>query len=72
LQTTAITYGDEYPETIETLKKFIPVNVVKTWQILTEWTWEDIVDQDLWYDIELILWNDFIDYINETPFSYEK
>ena len=71
-QTTVVTYWDDYTQTIEMLQKFMPVYIVKTWQILTVWTWEEMAVEDKWYDIELILWNDFIDYINETPFSYEK
>jgi len=63
-QTTIITYGDDYSETIETLQYFLPINNIVRWQIET---W-----QELDYDVELILWNDFIDYIKQTPFSYEK
>jgi hypothetical protein len=42
----------------------LPINNIVRWQIET---W-----QELDYDVELILWNDFIDYIKQTPFSYEK
>jgi hypothetical protein len=63
------------------LKKFLPINVVMTWQVLTvEWTWEVLsweneelqYQEDLWYDMELLIGNDFIDYISTTPFSYEQ
>lgn len=63
-QTKVITYGDDYNETIEALQYFFPINNIETWQILS---WEELE-----YDMELILWNDFIDYIVQTPFSYEK
>ena len=52
-----------------------------TWQVLTvEWTWEVLswgneelqYQEDLWYDMELLIGNDFIDYISTTPFSYEQ
>ena len=60
------------------MQNFFPITVVKTWQILTpEFTWEELELQeedvrDLWYEMELYIWNDFIDYIKENPFSYEK
>ena len=80
-QTTVVVYWNDYSGTISTLQKFFPITVVKTWQILTpELTWENLElteeelleQQDLWYDMELYIWNDFIDYIKATPFSYEK
>lgn len=64
LQTTVVTYWDKYSNTIDTLQYFFPINVVERWQVMT---W-----QELEYDMELILWNDFIDHIVQTPFSYEK
>jgi hypothetical protein len=76
-----IVYGHSYSNTINTLKKFLPINVVMTWQVLTvEWTWEVLsweneelqYQEDLWYDMELLIWNDFIDYITTTPFNYEQ
>ncbi len=74
-QTTAIVYGNDYPNTIQTLQKFLPINVVKSWQILSiENTWDELQfePEDLGYDIQLFIWNDFIDFIKENPFSYEK
>ena len=73
-QTTAIVYGDDYDETIKALQKFLPINVVKTWQMLSDTlTWDEAYFQEeLWYDMELLIWNDFIDYIKENSFSYEK
>jgi LCP family protein required for cell wall assembly len=80
-QTTVIVYWQKYSNTINTLKKFLPINVVLTWQVLTvQWTWELLTgenseieyQEDLWYDMELLIWNDFIDYISTTPFSYEQ
>ena len=79
--TTAVVYWKDYEKTINTLQNFFPITVVKTWQILTpELTGENLElsqeqtqeQQDLWYDMELYIWNDFIDYIKENPFSYEK
>lgn len=79
--TTAVVYGDDYQDTIRMLQNFFPITVVMTWQVLTpELTWENLElteeeiqeQQDLWYEMELYIWNDFIDYIKETPFSYEK
>ena len=79
--TTAVVYGDDYSDTIRTLQKFFPITVVMTWQVLTpELTWDNLElteeeiqeQQDLWYEMELYIWNDFIDYIKENPFSYEK
>ncbi len=63
-QTTIITYGDDYAETIEALQYFLPINNIQTWYLAT--------GQELSYDIELILWDDFIDHIVQIPFSYEK
>lgn len=63
-QTKVITYWDKYNNTISTLQYFFPINVVERWQTMT---W-----QELEYDMEIILWNDFIDHILQTPFSYEK
>lgn len=80
-ETTVIVYWDTYDSTIETLKKFLPITIVKTWQVLTQlWSWEVLsgenldlqYQEDLWYDMELFIWNDFIDYILTNPFSYEK
>lgn len=80
-ETTVIVYWDTYDSTIETLKKFLPITIVKTWQVLTQlWSWEVLsgenldlqYQEDLWFDIELFIWNDFIDYILTNPFSYEK
>lgn len=73
-QTTVVVYGSWYEQTISTLQKFLPINVVKTWQILSDsLTWDEAYFQeDLWYDLELLIWNDFIDYLATTPFSYEK
>ena len=79
--TTAVVYWDDYSDTIKILQNFFPITVVRTWQILTsENTWQDLElaegeiqgQQDLWYEMELYIWNDFIDYIKENPFSYEK
>jgi hypothetical protein len=79
--TTAVVYGDDYQDTIRMLQKFFPITVVMTWQVLTpELTWENLElteeeiqeQQDLWYEMELYIWNDFIDYVKENPFSYEK
>ena len=76
--TTAVVYGNSYSGTVNALQNFLPITIVKTWQVLTpELTWENIElleeeSQDLWYDMELFIWNDFIDYIKENPFSYEK
>jgi len=79
--TTAVVYGDDYQDTIRMLQNFFPITVVMTWQVLTpELTWENLElteeeiqeQQDLWYEMELYIWNDFIDYVKENPFSYEK
>ena len=63
-QTTIITYWDKYSKTIETLQYFFPINVVNEWQNLS---WEELA-----YDMEILIWNDFITHINQTPFTYEK
>ena len=63
-QTTIITYWDKYSKTIETLQYFFPINVVNEWQSLS---WEELA-----YDMEILIWNDFITHINQTPFTYEK
>jgi hypothetical protein len=63
-QTKVIVYWDDYDETIGTLQYFFPINIIEK-GILMTW-------QELNYDMELILWNDFIDHIVQTPFSYEK
>lgn len=63
-QTKVIVYGDDYSETIDTLQYFFPINIIETWVLMT--------GQELNYDMELILWSDFIDHIVQTPFSYEK
>lgn len=76
-QTTVIVYWNDYPETIKILQKFMPINVIKKWQAV-EWLTMDGPNlvypeqEQLWYDMELYLWNDFIDYIVENPFSYER
>ena len=83
--TTAVVYWKNYEKTISTLQKFLPITVVTTWQILTPETTEENQEEitetteidsedirDLWYDMELYIWNDFIDYLKENPFSYEK
>ena len=84
-QTTAVVYWKNYEKTINTLQKFLPITVVTTWQILTPENTEENIEEtteieeidseeirDLWYDMELYIWNDFIDYLKENPFSYEK
>jgi LCP family protein required for cell wall assembly len=63
-QTTVITYWENYTKTIETLQYFFPINVVEKWEIFS---WEDSK-----YDMEVILWNDFITHVSQTPFTYEK
>lgn len=63
-QTTVITYWDDYSKTIETLQYFFPINVVEKGQILS---WEESK-----YDMEILLWNDFITHINQAPFTYEQ
>lgn len=63
-QTKVIVYWDNYDETIDTLQYFFPINVIEKWVLMT---W-----QELNYDMEITLWNDFIDHIVQTPFSYEK
>ena len=63
-QTTVIVYNDDYSETIETLQYFLPINNIVKGQLMT--------GEELEYDMELILGNDFIDHIVQTPFSYEK
>ncbi len=63
-QTTVVVYNDDYRETIETLQYFLPINNIVKGQLMT---WEELE-----YDMELILGNDFIDHIVQTPFSYEK
>lgn len=83
--TTAVVYWKSYEKTINTLQKFLPITVVTTWQILTPESTEENIEEttevaeidseeirDLWYDMELYIWNDFIDYLKENPFSYEK
>lgn len=79
--TTAVVYGKDYEKTINTLQKFLPITVVTTWQISTPENTEETTEiteidseeiRDLWYDMELYIWNDFIDYLKENPFSYEK
>ncbi len=66
-QTTVITYWDQkYSKTIEALQYFFPVNVVEKWEIFLE-PWEESK-----YDIEILLWNDFITHISQNPFSYER
>jgi len=63
-QTKVITHWENYDETIEVLQYFFPINIVERWQYIT---W-----QELEYDMEIILWDDFINHIVQTPFSYEK
>ncbi len=63
-QTKVITYWYKYDETIDTLQYFFPINSIERWQVST--------GQELEYDMELILGDDFIDHILQTPFSYEK
>jgi LCP family protein required for cell wall assembly len=66
-QTKVVTYWDQnYSKTIDTFQYFFPVNVVEKWenQFIT---WEELN-----YDMELIIWNDFISYTANTPFSYER
>ncbi len=63
-QTTVIAYWKTFAKTIEALQFFMPINVVKEWQI---WSWEELA-----YDLEIILWNDFIDHLTQTPFNFER
>lgn len=63
-QTTVITYGDDYNKTIEALQYFLPIDNIIKWQLKT--------GEELKYNMELILGDDFIDHIVQTPFSYEK
>lgn len=63
-KTTVIVYNWEYTETIKTLQSFMPISVVTTWEVYS--------GIDLNYDMELILWDDFIDSIVKVPFNYEK
>lgn len=62
--TTVVIYNDTYDKTIEALQFFFPINIVEEWQVFS---WEELD-----YDMEIFIWNDFIDYIWQTPFSYEK
>ena len=66
-QTKVVTYGDQtYSKTVDTLQYFFPVNVVEKWEVqLLSW-------EELGYDMELIIWNDFISHTANNPFSYEK
>jgi LCP family protein required for cell wall assembly len=66
-QTKVVTYGDQtYSKTVDTLQYFFPVNVVEKWEVqLLSW-------EELGYDMELIIWNDFISHTVNNPFSYEK
>jgi polyisoprenyl-teichoic acid--peptidoglycan teichoic acid transferase len=63
-QTTVITYWDDYDKTIESLQFFLPINVVEKWKIMS--------GQEISHDLEIIIWDDFISHIVQTPFSYEK
>ena len=63
-QTKVVVYWDDYDKTIETLQYFLPINNIEKGIINT---WEELE-----HDMELILGNDFIDYIVKTPFNYEK
>lgn len=74
-QTTVVVYWQEYPNTIEMLKRFLPINVIQTWEVIINdcVEWDVLCEyEELPYDMELIIWNDFIDYIAENPFSFEK
>ncbi|HRX63543.1 MAG TPA: LCP family protein [Candidatus Absconditabacterales bacterium] len=64
LQTTVITYDKKYNSTIETLQYFLPINQIERSSLMT--------GEELEYDMEIILGDDFIDYIIQSPFSYEK
>lgn len=66
-QTKVISYWDQnYSQTIETLQYFFPVNVLEKWEMFLA-TWEDSK-----YDMEIIIWNDFITHTTQSPFSYER
>ena len=66
-QTKVVTYGDQnYNKTVNALQYFFPVNVVEKWEVQLL-TWEE-----LGYDMELIIWNDFISHTANNPFSYER
>lgn len=66
-QTTVLTHWDnKYSKSIEALQYFLPVSVVEKWN-LSLWTGEQLE-----YDMELIIWNDFISHTAQSQFSYER
>lgn len=65
--TVYVSWTGEYISTLEMIKLFVPIAQVDTWNILLTWSkWIDNID------FQLVLWNDFVDYLKENEFDYNR